>query len=145
MSNAMVIVIGGALPAFLWGITAVFQKQSAGAGLPPAEYMTVFGAAITVAGLAGALVTRNFAWPGAGTAYAVLAGITFSLGTGLISLALWRYGAPISRLAPILSCNVLVTVAIGALFLGEAASLNLARLGIGTVLVVGGAILVATA
>jgi len=145
MSNAMVIVIGGALPAFLWGVTAVFQKQSAAGALPPAQYLIVFGAVIALAGVIAALVTRNAAWPAAGTAYAVLAGLTFSLGTGLISFALWRYGVPISKLAPILSCNVLVTVAIGALFLGEAASLNLARLGIGTVLVVGGAILVATA
>jgi uncharacterized membrane protein len=145
MSNAMVVVIGGALPAFFWGVTAILQKQSAVGGLPPAEYLTVFGVVIALAGLAGTLVTRNFTWPGTGTAYALLAGITFSLGTGLIGLALWRYGAPISKLAPILSCNVLVTVAIGALFLGEAASLNLARLSIGTVLVVGGAILVASA
>jgi len=145
MSNAMVVVIGGALPAFFWGVTAIFQKQSAAGGLPPAAYLTLFGVVIAVAGLVGTLVSRSFAWTGAGATYALLAGVTFSLGTGLISFALWRYGAPISKLAPILSCSVLVPVAIGALFLGEAASLNLARLGLGTVLVIGGAILVASA
>jgi len=85
------------------------------------------------------------AWSKPGAGYAVLAGLTFAIGAGLISFALWRYGAPISKLAPILSCNVLVTVAIGALFLGEAAKLNMTQLGLGTLLILGGAILVSDA
>ena len=145
MSNAMIILIGGALPAFFWGVTAVFQKQSAVSGFRPVQYLAVFGVVIALAGLAGVLVTRDVAWSKPGAGYAVLAGLTFAIGAGLISFALWRYGAPISKLAPILSCNVLVTVAIGALFLGEAAKLNMSQLGLGTLLILGGAILVSDA
>ena len=146
MSNAMIILIGGALPAFFWGVTAIFQKQSAVSGFRPLQYLAVFGVVIALAGLAGVLLTRDAtAWSRPGAGYAVLAGLTFALGSGLISFALWRYGAPISKLAPILACNVLVTVAIGALFLGEAAKLNMTQLGLGTLLILGGAILVSNA
>jgi hypothetical protein len=52
------------------------------------------------------------------------------------------YATPVSKLAPIWSCNVLVTLAIGAIVLGEAAEVNLVKLIAGAVLIVGGAVLV---
>ena len=52
---------------------------------------------------------------------------------------------PVSKLAPIWSCNVLVTLAVGAVFLGEAAEVDLMKLSAGTLLIIGGAILVSNA
>jgi uncharacterized membrane protein len=48
-------------------------------------------------------------------------------------------------LAPIWSCNVLVTLAIGAIVLGEAAEVDLVKLVAGALLIVGGAVLVGKA
>ncbi|MBX4906304.1 MULTISPECIES: hypothetical protein [Rhizobium] len=57
---------------------------------------------------------------------------------------LFAYGVPVSKLAPIWSCNVLVTLAIGAVFLGEASELNMARLAAGIVFILSGALLVSS-
>jgi uncharacterized membrane protein len=145
MSNLMIILIGGVVPACLWGVSAIFQKQSAAHGMHPGLYLALFGVITAGVGVAGALASREFEWVKLGSMHAALAGVTYALGAGLISFALWRYGAPISKLAPILSCGVLVTVALGALVLGEAAKFNFIQLTIGTLLIVGGAILVTNA
>lgn len=146
MSNLGIVLIGGVLPACLWGLTAVLQKLSAQHGAGPAHYLCAFGIVIALSGLGvAAWQQRSGALPAAGIGYAALAGVTFSLGTGLISFALWRYGAPISRLAPILSCNVLVTVAIALLVMGEGAGLDPVKLVGGTVLILVGAAFVTNA
>jgi uncharacterized membrane protein len=142
MSALFVALIGGMLPAVFWGVTAVLQKQSAVHGTGPAYYLAAFGLVIALAGFVASQVWRDASWTSQGVGYAAMAGLTFSLGTGLISFALWRYQAPLSKLAPIWSCNVLVTVAISALLLGEASQLNLMRLGFGTIFIVVGAFLV---
>jgi uncharacterized membrane protein len=80
-----------------------------------------------------------------GLGFAAIAGACFALGTGLISYALFSYGVPVSKLAPIWSCNVLVTLAVGALFLGEASQVDVLKLSAGTILIIGGAILVSNA
>ncbi len=142
MSAALVVLVGGVLPAVFWGVTAVFQKQSALHQTGPAYYLVAFGLVIALAGLVASWISRGAPWTGQGLGYAALAGVTFSLGAGLISFALWRFQAPLAKLAPIWSCNVLVKVAISASLLGEAGQLNLARLGFGTVFIVAGAPLV---
>ena len=137
------VVIGGILPAILWGVTAIIQKLSAQQGAPPGHYLAAFGAVICASGLLYSSLTRGATIQGPGIALAALAGVTFSFGTGLISFALWKFGTPISRLAPVLSGNVLVTVLIGMTFLHE--TLPPLRLIGGTVLIVGGVILVSLA
>jgi hypothetical protein len=39
MNSAWPLLIGGYFPAFLWGLTAIFQKQSAQAATGPALYL----------------------------------------------------------------------------------------------------------
>lgn len=145
MPTWAILVIGGVIPAICWGVTAIFQKQSAASGLHPMQYIALFGIVLTIVGVIGTLLARDVTWPRAGVVNALLAGTTFAVASLFLSYALWRYGAPISRIAPILSGNVLVTVAIGALLLGEGAQLNIPILGLGTLLIVGGAILVSNA
>jgi hypothetical protein len=145
MPSWLVLVIGGVIPSVLWGLTGVFQKQSAVAGFNPFQYMLVLGLVVTVTGGIGLLLFRAEGWSFAGFGSAALAGLGYAVATALMSLVLWRYGVPISKLAPILSCNILVTVAIGAFILGEGASFNVIQLLIGTLLIVGGAILVSAA
>lgn len=58
MNSLWPIVIGGILPALFWGITAIFQKQSATAATGSAIYLIAFGAACALAGLIAALIWR---------------------------------------------------------------------------------------
>ncbi|GAB5510926.1 MAG: hypothetical protein Rhims3KO_23270 [Hyphomicrobiales bacterium] len=144
--NAYVpIIIGAVLPAVLWGITAVFQKMSASSNLGPGLYLTVFGLIICVGGVTFARITQEWAFNPRGAAYAVMAGLSFTLGTGLLSFALWKFDLPIAKVAPILGANVLVPVLIGAVLLGAGNGLDLGRLLVGTALVLVGAAIVTSA
>jgi len=139
------LFIGGVAPAVFWGITAIFQKQSATAGAGSSAYLITFGLTLAITGAIAAVTWRPAPWTPDGIGFALLAGICFALGTGLISYALFTYGVPVSKLAPIWSCNVLVTLAVGAIFLGEASQVDLWKLSAGTLLIIGGAILVSNA
>ncbi|EJT05584.1 EamA family transporter [Rhizobium sp. CCGE 510] len=145
MNSLWPIVVGGVLPAIFWGVTAIFQKQSATAATGSAVYLIAFGTACALAGLIAALIWRPAPWTAQGLGFATTAGACFAVGTGLISFALFAYGVSVSKLAPIWSCNVLATLAIGALFLGEAAELNIIKLVAGTLLIISGALLVSSA
>jgi uncharacterized membrane protein len=145
MKTAWPLLIGGYIPAFLWGITAIFQKQSAQAATGPALYLMTFGVASAIVGMVWTLAWQPNPWTGQGLAFAAAAGFCFGTATALINYALFTYAAPVSKLAPIWSCNVLVTLAIGAVFLGEASEVNLVRLMIGALLIVGGAVMVSAA
>ena len=142
MKSAWPLLIGGYFPAFLWGVTAIFQKQSAQAATGPALYLIAFGGAAAIVGMVWASVWQPSTWTGQGIVFATTAGVCFGTATGLINYALSTYATPVSKLAPIWSCNVLVTLAIGAIVLGEAAEVNLVKLITGAVLIVGGAVLV---
>ncbi|MGG7579409.1 EamA family transporter [Rhizobium sp. Nf11,1] len=145
MNSFWPIIVGGILPAFFWGITAVFQKQSAAAATGSAVYLIAFGSACALAGLIAVLIWRPAPWTVEGLGFAAIAGACFAAGTGLISFALFAYGVPVSKLAPIWSCNVLVTLAIAAVFLGEASELEMVKLATGTLLILSGALLVSSA
>ena len=144
MKSAWPLLIGGYFPAFLWGVTAIIQKQSAQAATGPALYLIAYGGSPAIVGMVWAWVWQPSLWTGQGIVFATTAGVCFGTATGLINYALSTYATPVSKLAPIWSCNVLVTLAIGATVLGEAAEVNPVKLMTGAVLIVGGAVLVGT-
>ena len=140
------LLIGGLLPACLWGCAAVLQKMSAQQDLGPGPFLMAFGSMIVVTGLAFSGLQRGplgLSW--IGLRYAVLAGLLYAIATGLLGYVLLRFGTPISKLAPILGCNVLITVLIGVFWLEEGASLNAWKAVGGTAIVLAGLALVTTA
>jgi drug/metabolite transporter (DMT)-like permease len=145
-TSTLALLLGGVVPACLWGISAIFQKLSTHHGLEPGPFLAAFGVTIAVSGVVFAIVQRRPAGPSwIGLQYALAAGFLYAMAAGLISFTLLRFGAPISKLAPILGCSVLITVLLGAFFLGEAQSLNVWKLVGGTVVVLAGLALVTTA
>ncbi len=139
------LIVGGAIPAILYGITGIFQKMSAKGGGSAAVYLICFGASTVVMGLVLHFMLREPAGPAGAIGFAFLAGATFALGAGLISIALIKYQAPIAQLSPLYNANVLITVLLGVWFLAEGQGLQLGQLLGGTALIVIGAILVANA
>ncbi|MFB2607094.1 hypothetical protein ACE04B_34880, partial [Rhizobium phaseoli] len=69
MNSLWPIIVGGVLPAIFWGITAIFQKQSATAATGSAVYLIAFGTACAFAGLIGSLEGLGLAAT-AGTCFA---------------------------------------------------------------------------
>jgi uncharacterized membrane protein len=140
------LLVGGVLPACLWAITAMLQKLSAQHQLGPGPFLAVFGTMVLTVGLALSVAQRDIgelSW--AGLRYAMASGLAYAIATGLISYALLSFGIPISKLAPVLGCNVLVTVLLGIVLLGEGTELNAWKAIGGTVVVMLGLALVTSA
>jgi len=146
MSNELkAIVIGGILPALLYGVTGILQKMSSEADGGAGMYLVGLGIGTTVVGVVLHLVLSEPPFSLRPVSLALIAGATFSLGAGLVSVALIRYGAAISQLTPVYNTNVLVTVILGLVLFAEYRDLHVARLLAGTLLLVSGAVLVAGA
>jgi uncharacterized membrane protein len=90
------------------------------------------------------LTGRNAVTPAAGLS-GIATGLVWSLGTGLVLLALGRFGASVSQLAPLYNTNTLVVVLLGMLIFSEWKQVHPVPLVIGAGLIVLGAALVARA
>jgi drug/metabolite transporter (DMT)-like permease len=139
------IVLGGIIPAFVFGGYGVMQKQCMRAGLGVAGFFLVLGATAAVGGLA------LFAWAPGGVPplTAALAAVGFalfwSLGIGLILLAVERFGVGISQLAPLYNSATLITVLLGLWLFAEWKEVRALPLLLGAAAIVGGAVIVTRA
>ncbi|MBI2377277.1 MAG: hypothetical protein HYV07_24970 [Deltaproteobacteria bacterium] len=144
MNESTLLLLGGLLPAVLFGLDAVCSKLAVRAGVGAASLMTLTGVAMATVGFILTRVLKE-SLPSAAAAVPALAkGLCSGLGIGLVGFAIMK-GAPLSKITPIYNANGLVAVAISLVFFAEAASLDVSRLLLGTVLVVTGAALVASA
>lgn len=145
MKSYIPIIIGGVIPAILWGGTAILQKLSAATSLGPGRYLTLLGLVTFIGGLLYSYFTNEAGFNLKGSLYALYAGGAYALATGLMSYALWHYGVPILRITPILSANVLIPVAAGIWIFGEGAGVNVWQLSIGVFMVIAGVVVVTSA
>ena len=143
--SAAGIVIGGIIPAFVFGGYGVMQKQCMRAGLGLAGFFLVLGA--TAAG--GGLAIRAWASGGVPPLGAALSAAGFallwSLGIGLILLAVDRFGAGISQLAPLYNSCTLITVLLGLWLFAEWKEVSALPLLLGAAAIVAGAVIVTRA
>jgi hypothetical protein len=138
MSKAtLALLLGGLLPAILFGVASTFQKSAARAGIGP--YLIAIGAIVLLVGIAVTVAQSNSMATREGVAWACGYGLLWSAAIGCIVLSLAHYDANISQFVPLYNLNTLVAVAIGMAVLGEW------RVVAGAVLAVAGGVLVATA
>ena len=141
----LALLVGGLLPALLFGVASTFQKSAARAGITTGPYLVAIGAVVLLAGLAVAVTQSTSVATREGVAWACSYGVLWSAAIGCIVLALARYDANISQLVPLYNLNTLVAVAVGMAVLGEWRDAGPWRGGAGAVLAVGGGVLAATA
>jgi len=139
------ILIGGLLPAFLYGVTGILQKMSARAEGGAGMYLIFLGLGTVIVGVVFHLLLPEPPISIRPASFALIAGLSFSLGAGLISVALINYEAAISQLTPLYNMNVLITVVLGLLIFAEYRDMHALRLLMGTLLLISGGILVASA
>lgn len=139
------LVIGGLIPAVLYGVAGVFQKWSAREGGSAPMYLIGFGLATVLSGLVFRAVLGESAAPPRSIVAALLGGGSFGVGAGLVSVALIRHDAALSQLAPLYNMNTLVAVLLGLLVFAEFRELQVMRLAAGTALIVLGGWLVSGA
>ncbi len=142
--QTLAILIGGLLPALLYGAAGVLQKTASKTGIGPGPYILIIGVVAVVIGGVITLVSQDasVSWSGAGqtAGFAVL----WSAAIVSIMLALGRYDGPVSVIVPLYNMNTLIAVLLGLFVLGEWEGLNEWRLIAGAVMIVAGGALAGT-
>ncbi len=145
MDRISIVLVGGLVPAFAFGIGAIFQKGAMQAGMGPGTYMVFDGLMLVGFGLVLRPILGDAGWGGGlSIPFAIAGGLLFALASGAISFALQRWNAPISLIAPVTVISTLVTVVLGFVVFREYQEVSPVKLLAGALLVVAGAALVAT-
>ncbi len=137
------ILIGGILPALLFGISTVLMKQSTKEGISTPTYLFVVGLAVTALGAIAMLFgghagsTRAW-WAAAG------AGVTWGLAGACMTYAFTTLKLPVAVVGPLTNASALVSVLLAAWVFSEWQDLNVTKVLLGTVLICVGAGLVSS-
>ena len=138
------ILVGGIIPAILFGISGICQKLSNQHGISTGAYVVSVGLGVVLVGVVLCLFNTSQTANMKSIVPAVTMGLCWGVGVLLVSMAISKYGTKLSVLAPLYNMNTLVTV-VGALILfSEWKDLNVVKLIIGALLIVAGGVLVST-
>ncbi|MEM1368256.1 MAG: hypothetical protein AAGG02_09600 [Cyanobacteria bacterium P01_H01_bin.15] len=136
------LLVGGLLPAIFYGFTNISAKFSTNAGIGIAPYLIVIGLTVTVVGCGFSLWDGDLTFSRQAGLYAMCVGSFWALGTGLVAIALNRYGTPISVLSSIFNANTLIAATLGLWIFAEWQTVSLPRISIGALLIVIGSVFV---
>lgn len=138
------ILIGGIIPAFLFGISGICQKWSNQHGISTGAYLVSIGIGVLCVGVVLCIYNSEQQFSTASVVPAIALGVFWGLGILLVAIAISKYGARLSVLAPLYNMNTLVAV-VGALFIfSEWKDANLFKLGFGTIMIILGGVLVSS-
>ena len=145
MKNPMLaMLIGGVLPALLFGVSGVIQKACARTGIGTGPYLAIAGLVVAAVGLLFTIAERDATVNRAGLISTALFGACWASGIGCIAIALRRLGGQISQLVPLYNMNTLVAVLIGLVVLAEWRDVLWGRLLMASALIVAGGVLAAS-
>jgi transporter family protein len=143
-SNYIGMIVGGIVPAILFGIGGFFVKAGNQEGIS-INYLILFsGIGILIISILAFIVFEGKLINLRSGTYAFLVGATWALGVLLVTLALIKYNTPMSIISPLNCTSCFVTVLLALIIFSEWKNLHVMRLVIGTVLIVVGAMLVST-
>lgn len=143
--NLLGLIIGGVLPALFYGVSSIFAKSSANAGMAVGGHLVFIGIAISATG-----VLFNVLLPGNipslfAIASSSMQGLFWALGTGCIVVSLLKYQAPLAKLVPLYNMNTLITVGLALVIFAEWRQVSPVQLLLGAGLIIIGGILVSGA
>lgn len=144
-SNLFGLMIGGILPALLYGLSNVFAKSSTNAGMSVGCQLFIAGIAISITGLLFTFSSSGTMPSLAATAWSSMQGLFWGLGTGCVVIGLIEYEAPLAKLAPLYNMNTLVTSGLALIIFSEWKDVNPIQLLLGAGLIVIGGIIVSKA
>jgi drug/metabolite transporter (DMT)-like permease len=144
MSSHMTgLLIGGVLPAFLFGLTNVSAKMASNMGVGIGVYLLCVGIGVCLVGLGYLLVFPDFVLTAKTALISGFVGFSWGLGLSCVIIALTVYGSSISQLTPLFNMNTLITVFIGLVIFAEWKQVQIPTLILGSTLIVIGGIMVA--
>lgn len=138
----MGIIIGGIIPAIIFGVAVIFIKASSQEKICSGYHLLSTALGLIIAGGISLFIVQDKGFSVKGGLYSLLYGL--GLGTGLIflSIALTRYHSPMAILSPLFSMSTLVTVLLSLWLFAEWKDVNTIKLISGTVIILLGGYLV---
>lgn len=120
-NNTLGLLIGGLVPALLYGLSAIAMKAGAGFKVSTSNYMMIIGVVIFLTGLCSRpwLNSGDSSLSLKAVAIAVASGFFWALGTTFVNFAIVKFGSPIALLTPIYNMNTLVAVLGGMIIFAE--------------------------
>lgn len=95
------LLVGGFLPAILFGVSGVIQKVSAKAGIGTGPFLIVVGIVVVILGGLFTTFEQDLTVNWLGAMHAGIFGVLWALGIASIAIALGRYDGQISQLVPL--------------------------------------------
>lgn len=142
-SKMTALLLGGFLPALIYGGSAIFQKMSTSLGISLSAYLVATGIGVVIVGVGFSLFENSFAFSIKSGFYAAAFGLTWGIATALVAYTLLNYEISISQLVPLYNMNTLVAVILALIIFSEWKDLDMIKLLSGSALIVAGAVLVA--
>ena len=142
-TKSTALLLGGFLPALIYGVSAIFQKMSTSLGISLSAYLVATGIGIALVGISFYVFDQTFSFSIKSGVYAIIFGLTWGLATGLVAYTLLNFDIPISQLVPLYNMNTLVAVLLALIIFSEWKDLHTLKLLTGSALIVAGAVLVA--
>lgn len=141
-SNIAGILVGGIVPALLFGGGGILQKAAQRAGISMGWYILLISVGVLSAGLVLFVTEPVKQVSIKGGVASFFTGFSWALGMICVATAITKFGMPVSKLAPLYNMNTLIAVLLGLLIYAEWKELNVATLLIGAAFIVVGGILV---
>lgn len=139
------LVIGGLLPAILYGLSGLLVKSSHQIGIGLGPYMVVMGFSVTSVGLVILFAVPDHTISVQSALHTFGSGFLWGIGASLIALSISQFDTPLAKLVPLFNMNTLVAVLLALWVFAEWRQVRVPQLLIGSLLVVVGGALVAKA
>ncbi|MBD3220455.1 hypothetical protein GF314_04360 [bacterium] len=141
------LLVGGVLPAVMFGLAGLMQKMTTRTGVGLGPYLLCIGVGVLVM---GAVLTMGATGParaitGKGALMSGALGIFWALGTWFVAVGLSHYAAPLAKLVPLYNMNTLIVVVLALIVFAEFRDVAVTKLVAGAALIVVGGTLVANA
>lgn len=137
------LLIGGLVPAILFGVAGLLQKVYGRTEGGHGPYILFIGLGVLLCGGVYALLDGDRTVTPGSAAAATFIGVFWALGMVCVLLGLLKFGAPLAQLAPLYNLNTLIVTLLALVFFAESRDVAVTRLLLGTLLIVAGGIIVA--
>lgn len=138
------LLVGGVIPAILFGIAGFFQKVSTNQGITLGAHLVSIGVGVVAIGVTLCIFQSEQTFTIKKAIPSLVIGMSWGLGMTLVALAIIKYAAPLSLITPLYNMNTLITVAAALIVFSEWKDVNMVKLVLGSLLIVGGGILVSS-
>jgi drug/metabolite transporter (DMT)-like permease len=143
-SNYIGMILGGIIPAIIFGLGGIFVKASNQQGISFNYFTLLSGIGVIVISILSFIVFEEKSINIKSGLNAFLVGSTWACGVLLVAMALTKYDTPMSIISPLNGTACLFTVLLALFIFSEWKEINAIRLFIGTVLIIAGVMLVST-